>query len=291
MKIEFDEATKKKAVEIWCQRSYDEMIDFLADVANRQLEVMEKPAFAGPKRQNHQAEIAGHLENGFRARGSYGGNFWHDVAEHAAMIVTSRFVVEPKSEDFNNSGAIEESGQAGVSPPLVEGGSHCPSNLSNGFLAGVTDSKPPAGERPALTDEELGRELLASIGMIPAQVLQQELAALGRRARELLRPASFAFDLGQWSIEQFQVNQALDNAIHRAEAAEKRAEKAEADKAKAEAALVRVRLLIEADLQYLDGMDDGDDFYSGRQAQCWSVADTLGFTIVPAQPLKVLRHD
>jgi len=120
MKIEFDEATKKKAVEIWCQRSYDEMIDFLADVANRQLEVMEKPAFAGPKRQNHQAEIAGHLENGFRSRGSYGGNFWHDVAEHAAMIVTSRFVVEPKSEDFNNSGAIEELGQAGVSPPLVE---------------------------------------------------------------------------------------------------------------------------------------------------------------------------
>ena len=37
-KIKFDEATKKKAGEIWCQRSYDEMIDFLADVVNRQLE-------------------------------------------------------------------------------------------------------------------------------------------------------------------------------------------------------------------------------------------------------------
>ena len=37
-KIKFDEATKKKAGEVWCQGSYGEMIDFLADAANRQLE-------------------------------------------------------------------------------------------------------------------------------------------------------------------------------------------------------------------------------------------------------------
>jgi len=40
-KIKFDKATKKKAGDIWCQRSYDEMIDFLADVAARRIEALE----------------------------------------------------------------------------------------------------------------------------------------------------------------------------------------------------------------------------------------------------------
>ena len=252
-KIKFDEATKKKAGEIWCQSSYDGMIDFLADVANRQLEVMEKPAFADPKRQNHQAEIAGHLENGFRARGSYGGNFWHDVAEHAAMIVTSRFVVEPKREDFNNSGEIEK--------PAFEAGKKY--RTRDGRIVTLEPLDQPDSFYKFVADGfyigfngQISSSHASDHDLLPGAIEESGQACVSP-------PLVAEID---WKA--------------RAEAAEKRAEKAEA-------AMEAVRALIERDLV----INSVNQWEAGYTSAMRNIADAAGFTIVPAQPLKVIRHD
>jgi len=127
-------------------------------------------------------------------------------------------------------GAIEESGQAGVSPPLVEGGDN-----RRDTRPVIDDSQPAAGGSPAITDEELGLELFRAHRNIPGQALtfsdnemghieKKAFHCVALRARELLTPEADP--------------EALTVAyLAGAKDWKARAEKAEADKAKAEVAL------------------------------------------------------
>ena len=254
-KIEFDGATIEAAYMGWIDAQEFTpkfFARFYADAANRQLEAMEKrgaekPAFEVGKR--------------YRDASGFISLIVHGVPRPPYSILGLRQgygYINPYAYKANGEcehgyahnllpGAIEESGQAGVSPPLVEGGS------------------------PALTDEELGRELLASIGMIPAQVLQQELAVLGRCARELLTP--------QFAEQIADATRRLgDDVAHCKERARK-----------AEQVLNSLRREGE---HHMRSVDESDDPYDKGLRQGMLIAlYAAGFTIIPAQPLKVIRND
>jgi len=254
VKIEFDEATIEAAVnarieaEAYGDGAAKFFARFYADAANRQLEAMEKPVFEVGKTYLNGEGRKWKILSYCADEPGYDMAVLSDKGIKCSFMANGqRWKVGPIKYYDLLPGAIEESGQAGVSPPLVEGGS------------------------PAPTDEELGRELLASIGMIPAQVLQQELAALGRRARELLTP--------QFAEQIADATRRLgDDVAHCKERARK-----------AEQVLNSLRREGE---HHMRSVDESDDPYDKGLRQGMLIAlYAAGFTIVPAQPLKVIRHD
>jgi len=263
MKIEFDEATIEAAYRAWVKTndaSYVFFAHFYAAAANRQLEALEKRSAAQEKPA---------FEVGKRYR-----MFFNDVRPPVILELDGNrayLMFQDGSHGWHPltnllPGAIEESGQAGASPPMVEG-----TDNRRDTRPVIDDSQPAAGGSPAPTDEELGRKLLASIGMIPAQVWQQELAALGRRARELLAP--------QFAEQVADATRRLgDDVAHCKERARK-----------AEQALNSLRREGEYQMRSVDESDDPYD--KGLRQGLLIALDAAGFTIIPAQPLKVIRHD
>ena len=260
VKIEFDEATIEAANQNWTKVFLDTretnyasvFAHFYAAAANRQLEALEKPVFeVGKKYRTRGGNIEGPL------KAAPISNKYRDThplfCDGAVWRLDGQYlIVDGKKEHPNDllPGAIEELGQADVSPPLVEGGS------------------------PALTDEEIGKELADTFRRVPVFTW----TAVGRRARELLVPqGNVVID------DNFVCRPAYDEM-------QSRAEKAEADKAKAEAALEQLRDFAECLLNETSEQVASPGYYSGVR----SAVEIAGFTIIPAipaQPLKVLRHD
>jgi len=145
----------------------------------------------------------------------------------------------------------------------------------------LADSKPQAGERLVLTDEALAAELVNVFNEydkgLPGSQFGKLWIKTARRARELLAPEAYP--------EELTVAYLAGAKDWKA-----RAEKAEADKAKAEAALEQLRDFAECLLNETSEQVASPGYYSGVR----SAVEIAGFTIIPAipaQPLKVLRHD
>ena len=257
MKIEFDEATIEAAVnarieaEAYGDGAAKFFARFYADAANRQLEAMEKPVFEVGKTYLNGEGRKWKIFSYCADEPGYDMAVLSDKGIKCSFMANGqRWKVGPIKYYDLLPGAIEESGQAGVSPPLVEGGS------------------------PALTDEEIGKELADTFRRVPVFTW----TAVGRRARELLVPqGNVVID------DNFVCRPAYDEM-------QSRAEKAEADKAKAEAALEQLRDFAECLLNETSEQVASPGYYSGVR----SAVEIAGFTIIPAipaQPLKVLRHD
>lgn len=293
MKIEFDDATIEAANSAWyrtTEGASEFFARFYADAANRQLEALmaqwvqdecdkevakmvghnvEKPVFEVGKRYRSEngkswlmTEHGGfHKAGGFigvseeGSRCSFGilGNFWED---------------EKSSYDLLPGAIDDESGQARSPEPLVEG------TVTERDTRSVVDhSLPAAGGCRAISDEKLAVEL--------SVVFSKPSGWLGvaSRARELLTPGSSE---SYWQ-EKYSVWQA-------------RAEAAEAGKAKAEAALRRTEnalneLRREGEYQMREVDGDDDEYSKGIRQGLLIALDAAGFTIIPAQPMKVVRRD
>ena len=130
VKIEFDEATIEAANQNWTKVFLDTretnyasvFAHFYAAAANRQLEALEKPVFeVGKKYRTRGGNIEGPL------KAAPISNKYRDThplfCDGAVWRLDGQYlIVDGKKEHPNDllPGAIEELGQAGVSPPLVE---------------------------------------------------------------------------------------------------------------------------------------------------------------------------
>jgi len=139
----------------------------------------------------------------------------------------------------------------------------------------LADSKPQAGERLVLTDEALAAELVNVFNEydkgLPGSQFGKLWIKTARRARELLAP-QFAEQVAD------AMRRLGDDVAHCKERARK-----------AEQALNSLRREGEYQMRSVDESDDPYD--KGLRQGLLIALDAAGFTIVPAQPLKVIRHD